>query len=240
LGEMDNLTHQDWSQLRASYGSNYRTKAVEKLAPSRGPLTSEVPLRVWLRGAVVNQTRSGTSDVNTLAKRLLTETEVRAAARSVQIPTKAQTVAGNYQKGHLTVGGLPIAIETPKGRFRRGVGANGRPWAVRMPAHYGYVKGTVGADGDHVDVYLGPLAHEAEQHPVFVVDQVDAKTRRFDEAKCLLGFPDRTAAIAAYDAAFSDDMGMQRRGAVCRMTWQEFRGWLKAGDLTKPLCIGNA
>jgi len=70
---------------------------------------------------------------------------------------------------------------------------------------------------------------------VFVVDQVDAHSGAFDEHKTLIGFPDRTAAMAAYDAAFSDGLGPKRRGAVCRMNWSEFRGWLRDGDTTKPL-----
>jgi hypothetical protein len=172
-----------------------------------------------------------------LAKALLTEPEVRAAARSAQIPTKAQVEPGNYQKGHLRIGGLPISIETPKGRTRRGIGANGRAWSVRMPAHYGYVRGSVGADGDHVDIYLGPDAHKAPELPVFIVDQVNAKSRRFDEHKVLAGFPTRAAAIATYDAGFSDGLGPKRRGAVCRMSWPAFRDWLAAGDTTKPLAL---
>jgi hypothetical protein len=167
-------------------------------------------------------------------------TEISAAARSVQIPSPGQIEAGNYQKGHLTIGGLRIAIETPKGRYRRGVGPGGKRWSVKMPAHYGYFKGTVGADQDHVDVYLGPQAHEAEQLPVFVVDQVNARSGAFDEHKTMIGFPDRTAAMAAYDAAFSDGLGPKRRGAVCRMTWSEFRGWLRTGDTTKPLALSAA
>lgn len=164
---------------------------------------------------------------------LLTESEVRQAANEAARPTPAQIEAGNYRKGHLRIGGLDISIETPKGRKRRGVDPNGRPWSVTMPAHYGYVRGSEGADGDHVDVYLGPLAREAPRHPVFVVDQ-HTLNGRFDEHKALLGFPDLAAAQSAYDRAFSDGRGPDRRKAVHAMSWQDFRAWLQ-GDTTQPI-----
>ena len=54
-----------------------------------------------------------------------------------------------------------------------------------MPAHYGYVKRTEGADGDHVDVYIG---EKPDSGTVYVVNQVDASTKRFDEHKAFIGF----------------------------------------------------
>jgi hypothetical protein len=137
--------------------------------------------------------------------------------------------------GHVQVGGLRMTIETPKGRIRRGQAANGHKWAVKMPAHYGYIKGTEGADGDHVDTYLGPHAHEAHHYPVHIVDQHDARTGRFDEHKALVGFASREHAVTAYDAAFSDGRGPDRRKAVHTMTFQDFRHWVGNGDTTRPL-----
>ena len=52
--------------------------------------------------------------------------------------------------------GLDIAIENPKGSERKGVGKDGEEWSVAMPSHYGFVRRTEGADGDQVDVYVGP------------------------------------------------------------------------------------
>lgn len=157
-----------------------------------------------------------------------------AAAQAVE-PTPAQAEAGNYQKGHVTIGGLPIAIETPKDGIRSGVGPDGTPWQVTMPAHYGYVNRTIAADNDHLDVSLGPLAHEAPSHPVFVVDQIDPQTGMFDEHKGFLGFPTAQAAVAAYDGSFSDGSGPTRRGAVTQMPFDQFKVWATKGDLSKPL-----
>ena len=165
-----------------------------------------------------------------LGKRLLTEAEVRAAARSSGFPTDAQAKAGNYRKGHLSVAGLPVSIETAQGRIRRGKG-----WSVRQPAHYGYVKGTLGADGDHVDVYLGSQAHKADSLPVHVVNQRHPVTGSFDEHKAMVGFRSRAHAVRAYDAAFSDGSGPARGGEMTTIPFASFKEWLKTGDTTKPL-----
>lgn len=158
----------------------------------------------------------------------------QAAAKAVE-PTAAQAEAGNYQKGHTSVGGMPVTIETAQGSMRRGVGADGQPWEVQMPGHYGYFKRTDGADGDHLDVTLGPYAHQAERHPAFIVDQIDPKTGKFDEHKTFVGYPNAEAATAAYDASFSDGSGPARRGAVNAMSFPDFKQWAENGDTTKAL-----
>jgi predicted RNA methylase len=147
-------------------------------------------------------------------------------------PTPAQAKAGNYQKGHVVVQGLPITIENDAGSVRRGVGPDGKPWEVEMPAPYGYVKRTGGADGDQVDVYLGP---NPDAPDVYIVDQKDPATRQFDEHKAFIGFPDPGAALQTYFRAFSDGSGKARAGALSRMSMADFKTWLRTGDTTKPL-----
>ncbi len=70
----------------------------------------------------------------------------REAKKADRNPSPGQIEAGNYRKAHVVVHGLPITIENAKGSFRRGVDHNGKPWSVRMPVAYGYLKGTRGAD----------------------------------------------------------------------------------------------
>lgn len=155
------------------------------------------------------------------------------AARMVnRKPTDGQKDAGNYAKGHVRIHGLDVAIENPKGGSRSGVDKGGKAWKVTMPAHYGYVKGTEGKDGDHVDVYIGP---EPDAPAVFVVDQVDADSGRFDEHKCMLGFRDQTSAVAAYKKAFSDGRGGDRISGVTKMSIPAFKAWLRSGKTKKPL-----
>ncbi len=147
-------------------------------------------------------------------------------------PTEAQKKSGNYAKDHVSIHGLDITIENAKGKMRRGVDKGGKPWAVKMPAHYGYIRKSEGADGDHVDCYLGP--HLQSPH-VFVVDQLNADTGKFDEHKCFLGFGSKAQATRAYHAAFSDGKSHERLGNISEMPIDKFKDWLARGDTTKPL-----
>jgi hypothetical protein len=147
-------------------------------------------------------------------------------------PTDAQKEAGNYKKNHSTWNGLGITIENPKGSERSGTDKNGVRWSVTMPAAYGYVKRTKDTTGEQVDVYLGD---DPESNKVWVVHQFHLEPRRFDEWKCLLGFPDKATAIATYKAGFSDGKGADRIGEVTEMTVDEFKAWLPTAHQSESL-----
>jgi N12 class adenine-specific DNA methylase len=161
--------------------------------------------------------------------------DIEAAASITAEPTPAQADAGNYRKGRVKIGPLDISIENAAGSERSGLDPSGKPWSVIMPADYGYVRRTKGADGDQVDVYLGPHAHEAKTHPVWVVDQIDPATGEFDEHKAMIGYPSEGTALAAYEAAFSDESGRARIGAVTQMGFPQFGNWARRGNTTDPL-----
>jgi hypothetical protein len=163
--------------------------------------------------------------------RVETAADVTAGAERTAEPTPAQAEAGNYRKRHIKWQGLDIAIETEAGQERRGAAPDGTPWSVTMPAPYGYIKRTEGKDGDQVDVYIGPAPESAQ---VYVVDQIDPGTLRFDEHKALLGFTSEAEARATYERAFSDGSGGSRLGAITPMSANEFRAWLK-GDTRKAI-----
>lgn len=155
------------------------------------------------------------------------------AAEQAESPlSPEQAEAGNYKKGHIRLQGLDITIENPRGSERSGVDAGGKPWSVTMPHHYGYIKRTEGADGEHVDVYIGP---HATSEKVFVVDQLDADTKDFDEHKVLIGFKNKLTARAGYRKGFSDGRADDRIGAITPMSMVEFKEWLNDGDTSKPL-----
>ena len=156
----------------------------------------------------------------------------RAEAETETDPTPAQIEAGNYRKGKVRIQGLDISIENPRGSERSGVDRNGRPWSVEMPASYGYIRRSEGADGEQMDVYVGP---EPEAETVFVVDQVEADTGRFDEHKAMVGYRSQDEALADYDRAFNDGRGPERRRAVTAMPVAAFRQWLGEGDGTRPM-----
>lgn len=156
-----------------------------------------------------------------------------AAAQADPNPTDGQKEAGNYQMGHVKVHGLDISIENAKGSTRRGTAPDGKEWSVEMPAHYGYFRRTEGADGDHVDVYIG---EDPDSDRAFIVDQFDPKTGKLDEHKTVLGVRSAEEALAIYDAGFSDGSGPARRRNMgpTEMSVDEFKAWLSEGDQTRP------
>lgn len=147
-------------------------------------------------------------------------------------PSTAQKEAGNYKKKHIRHSGFDIAIENEKGGYRSGTDKNGKQWRCKMPADYGYIKRTEGADGDHVDVYVGPNENSDK---VFVVNQRHHDTKKFDEHKCMLGYSSRSEALKDYHRAFSDGKAGERIKSVAELTLDEFKDWIKNGDTTKPL-----
>jgi hypothetical protein len=146
-------------------------------------------------------------------------------------PTEAQKKAGNYGKDRVHILGLPITVENAKGSTRTGVGRDGKMWKSVLSAHYGYIRRTEGADRDKLDVFIGPYPKSPK---VFVVDQKDADTDKFDETKILLGFPSKFAAINTYLKAFSDSKGGQRLGHITEMSIDGLKHWIRHGDTTKP------
>lgn len=165
-------------------------------------------------------------------RRASTKDAVEAAALEAHPePTEAQKEAGNYQKGHANWNGLGLSIENAKGSERRGTDADGEQWSVTMPAHYGYFKRTEGADGDHVDFYMGDVP---TSDYVTIIDQVDAKTGKFDEHKVVIGTTARGAALNLYRDGFSDGKGNARIGGFTETTVSGLKSWLENGDQSKP------
>ncbi len=161
------------------------------------------------------------------------DTAAHEAATSPQndkpVPTDAQKEAGNYAKGHVRVSGLDISIENPQGSERTGKREDGSTWSHKMSNHYGYIKRTEGADGDHVDVYVG---NKPDSTHAYVVDQLDQKTGGFDEHKIMLGFADQDSAVQAYKSNFDKGWNV---GPVTAMTTDDFKTWLKDGDTKSPV-----
>ncbi|CAB5657639.1 DNA primase TraC [Aeromonas hydrophila] len=157
--------------------------------------------------------------------------QVEAARTEVNTePTKAQKEAGNYKKGHLKLHGFDIALENPKGSTRLGTDQDGKVWQSTMVHDYGYIKRTKGADGDHIDVFIGD---QPDSETVYVIDQVDPKTGKFDEHKVMMGFADEQAARDGYLANYEE--GWEGLGAIKVMPMEEFKRWVKEGDMKSPI-----
>jgi len=152
-----------------------------------------------------------------------------AAAEAETEPTEAQIEAGNYKKGHISLYGLDITIENPKGSIRKGVDKQGKPWETVVKHHYGYILRTEDKDGDQVDVFVGDAVTSDK---VFVVNQIDPGTKSFDEHKTMMGFETVEQARVAYLANY--ERGWKGLGNIVSLSVDEFKAWLKEGDQTKP------
>ena len=161
------------------------------------------------------------------------ETPVQRSAEPQRVsskPTEAQKEAGNYKMEHRRIDGYNVSIENPKGSVRRGKDADGKAWETEMQNDYGYIRGTEGVDGDHIDVFLSDTPEEGD---VFVVDQINPETGKFDEHKVMYGFPDMESAKRAYLSNYSK--GWQGLGTITHVSKADFKKWIQSSTRkTKP------
>lgn len=119
--------------------------------------------------------------------------------------------------------GYKIVVENPAGTVRQG-----KTWEAKMAHHYGYLMGTEGADGDCVDVFVGP---DISSPNVYIVDQTN-KDGAFDEHKVMIGFSSEEEAKQGYIDSFSE--GWDGFSNISELSIAEFRNWLGKGDTSKP------
>lgn len=108
--------------------------------------------------------------------------------------------------GNIDFQGLDIAIETGPGSLRFWYDPVAKEEGLTIMQYaYGYIRRTLGVDGDHVDVYVGPnpdashvyIVHQRKKQP-------DGSFGGYDEDKCMLGFSSLAHARAAYTAHYDD------------------------------------
>lgn len=150
-------------------------------------------------------------------------------------PTDAQKEAGNYKLGHHKIAGLDVSIENPQGSVRRARADAPVQWETEMQHHYGYIRGTVGQDGDHIDTFIKPGTPDDFAGQVFVVDQLN-KDGTPDEHKVMMGFDTEAEARAAYLSNYQK--GWKGLGAITAAPVDDFKTWLRDGDTTKPFAKG--
>ena len=121
--------------------------------------------------------------------------------------------------------GLPITIEVKAGRYR--IKRNRDPHL--MPADYGEIEGTKGADKDPIDVFVGVFPESEE---IFIINKRN-DDGTFDEHKVMLGFYNRKDAEEHYRLAYTrsnlspDD--------VVSVTETQFKWWLKKARKDIPV-----
>jgi hypothetical protein len=121
--------------------------------------------------------------------------ELYAATIGEEETHKSHTWSGHELQGRYKFAGFNVSVENKRGSIRSGKDKDGHPWKTFMHFDYGYIRGTEGVDGDHVDVYIGP---DEEASKVYIVHQNDPVTGKYDEDKVMMGFPSLHDAKAAY------------------------------------------
>jgi hypothetical protein len=155
------------------------------------------------------------------------KTQIKIFGKSQQVNLPVKLTSGKDDKlkeektfklqDRISFRGLDIAVENKKGSVRRGVDNDGEEWETKMFYPYGYIRGTMGVDGDAVDCFVGP---NKESDKVFVVHQEDPENGKFDEDKVMLGFDSLDYARAAYLAHYDDQNFL---GKITAMNFEEFK-----------------
>lgn len=191
-------------------------------------LEGEVPARQQKYRVKLARLKARRAGLGKILKGTPVDTAAHEAATSpwnlVPQPTEDQKHAGNYRKGHISISGISIAIENPAGSSRA-------PEWPPLRSHYGYIKRTEGADGDHVDVFVKPGTQDDFSGPFFIIDQfIDGK---FDEHKCMVGWSDEASACQGYLDNYEE--GWSGLKSIHQFDLQSFKEWLYQGDTTVPL-----
>ncbi|MCM1079077.1 MAG: strawberry notch C-terminal domain-containing protein [Bacteroidales bacterium] len=196
----------------------------------QGGMSSDEPngkptVSVSSAGKVTNNSRK-TSELG--------EKIAQAEAKTEQNPTKKQKEAGNYKKGHVQIGAFDVTIENPKGSVRSGVDANGNKWETEMHNTYGYIRGTEGVDGDHIDVFLADNIDSWDGRKVFVIDQYN-EDGSFDEHKVMFGFNNAEDAYAAYLSNYEKGWENTHKIMNTPANLEDFEKWIDSSHRkTKP------
>jgi hypothetical protein len=175
------------------------------------------------------------------SKRAPPENKQPATARQMGLefhrPVQASLFKAWKLEGELEFQGLDVAIENKVGSKRQ--------WGKKPEEHtvmvhpYGYIRGVVGADGDELDVYVGP--HD-DSEVVFVVNQRRiGDKRKFDEHKVMLGFRTLKEAREGYLKHYKPrQLGEALVGSIRTWSMERFKRWLETkGAKMKPLRKGE-
>lgn len=150
-------------------------------------------------------------------------------------PKPGQRGAGNSRVGRVTVQGMPVSIENPKGSPR--VAKDGSWRVPSMPAHYGYIRGTKAPDGGHVDLFIGD---KGDNGKFFVITQNKPDSKVYDEPKVVTGVDSRAEAVKLYKDSFTDGFGDKVFGAISpEMDAATFRSRLPELEANRPLAAAT-
>ena len=211
------------SSTQTGFGTNLTDEDIEKLSDD---VQSEGELGEGLFGGEGGGLTPADSPAGAIKEsdkvgkaKAAMETQAPLAKPVVKAQARDEDGPGPVRYVH----GIECVIETPKGGMRSGPG-----WETVMPAHYGYIKGVQGADGDSLDCYIGPESNGW----AYVVDQATLDGKKFDEHKVMLNFPSATRALNTYRAGHhkAEDIMLD----WTPMPVAEFKQWMRTANLQRP------
>lgn len=126
-------------------------------------------------------------------------------------------IANDKLLKHLDFDDLALGVEWPKDTMRQ----YSDGYKSHMKCDYGFVRNSMGADGEDLDVYIG----DPTLLKVFRVSQLDDEGN-FDEYKYMLGFPD----IKAATSMFLQHQPLEHFGGTEPMDLDTFRKICRTGQ----------
>lgn len=129
-------------------------------------------------------------------------------------------------------GRIHVTIDRPAGFRQTGVGVDGTTWVRVFQVDYGYIAGTLGGDGEALDVYCGT---DPEARNAFWVVVLDADGNP-DEYKLFLGFENSSLALSC----FNDHIPPQFFGGIFTMPAEAVVALLGAEPVARLSILGNS
>jgi hypothetical protein len=114
--------------------------------------------------------------------------------------------------------GLPVVVETRRGRVRRGKEPDGTPWSTIMEVPYGYFPGVQGLDGGELDVFVGPDKGAPDVYLITTMQWPDYTLP--DELKVFAQFASERDARICFQHHYANPRAL---GRVRRLSVEQFR-----------------
>ena len=113
--------------------------------------------------------------------------------------------------------GLPVVVETRRGRVRRGKEPDGTPWATTMEVPYGYFQGVQGLDAEGLDIFCGPHKEAPDVYLITTMKYPDYTEP--DELKIMAGFLSARDAQVCFQHHYDNPLVF---GRIRRLSVEQF------------------
>lgn len=192
---------------------NLYPKQMEAATNTDGRLVGQIPRDPGETARTAFEQNSAANAMNPTSKLGQTLTA------KLEAPFALFKVAGRRLHGRTKFRGLEISIENREGSHRHWYDPHAKEHGkTKMQYPYGYIRRTMGMDGDHVDVFVGPNEEAAHVYVVLTRKAPDFKST--DEEKCMLGFDSLEAAKAAFHAHYTDSRFCEN---ITEMPFDDFK-----------------